>query len=188
MAMFSLSSSKTWCLIAISVLLIGVSLYALPRDGTTRRVSSEVQQLRLALLMYHEDTGIWPNDVEELCEGRHSKHPKRYLDGEPYYERRGITDIWGRKYLLFRNERGMRVVSFGEDGLPGGEGEDGDVSSDVISGKIWQYKPEPIIKPWWIVLVAASAGVGLTLLLQFAYRRWKRRRETQGIRQTSQPE
>jgi hypothetical protein len=45
------------------------------------------------------------------------------------------NDPWCREYLLLKDESGMRIATFGRDGLPGGQGEDRDFIWDVTSQK-----------------------------------------------------
>ena len=69
---------------------------------------------------YHRLFGMWPASVTDLVTKLPSPQKASVLDG------------WGRPMLIFPQTNGApgtgpRLVSYGADGQPGGEGEDADV-------------------------------------------------------------
>jgi general secretion pathway protein G len=83
---------------------------------------------------------IW--SILEALDGHASEHDGRYPDSleallEPDEE--GLSwlaeiplDPWGNAYVYQLDGESVRVLSYGADGVPGGEGEDADVSSDDL--------------------------------------------------------
>jgi general secretion pathway protein G len=100
-------------------LVAAVSLFAVRQVHVNQRarVRADLRALRLAARRYVETRGPLPPSMpfEVLVEAR-------LLERFP-------VDPWGRDYV-YREEDGAPVIlSFGRDGVPGGDGVDADLSS-----------------------------------------------------------
>ncbi|WP_224249433.1 type II secretion system protein GspG [Hyalangium gracile] len=87
--------------------------------GPKQRLAMEqIRRMEGFFKVYHRTMGRFPSEQEgftPLIKGR-------VIDSVP-------VDPWGRPYLYqFNNER-TGVISYGADGVPGGQGEDADISS-----------------------------------------------------------
>ncbi len=123
--------------ITIVIILSGsVAFSAVRYVERARRASSQAQisALQLALHAYYLDTGVYPTEaqgLESLWECPTLSPVPAGWSG-PYVERPVGTDAWGRALDYRRpgpNGLPFEIRSFGADGLPGGGGDDADVSS-----------------------------------------------------------
>lgn len=105
------------------------------RTEEAKRTQTRIQikNVEQALQLFKLDNGFYPSTeqgLEALVRapeiGRIPKNYRRdgYLDRVP-------TDAWGNPYVYVSPgaERDYEVSSYGADGIPGGEGEDGDIHS-----------------------------------------------------------
>jgi general secretion pathway protein G len=87
--------------------------------GPKQRMALEqIRRMEGLFKIYHRTMGRFPTEEE----GFTPLLQARVLEAVP-------SDPWGRPYVYqFNNER-TGIVSFGADGVPGGEGEDADINS-----------------------------------------------------------
>ena len=90
------------------------------------RTHMDVQALALGVEAFKRAEGRLPTDEEwplSLLSGT-EKHPKPFVESSIY-------DPWGYQYILKRKaDAGFVVISYGEDGAPGGQGPAADISSE----------------------------------------------------------
>jgi len=95
--------------------------------------------LGLAIAQYHLDIGSPPTTAQGL-EALRSPQPEQGVPGGtaarwrgPYLSRPVPKDPWGRDYVYtypgIANPATYDLYSLGRDGLPGGDGEDADISA-----------------------------------------------------------
>ncbi len=94
---------------------------------------SQMSNLVTSLELYYLDVGRYPDEAAGLA--ALVEPPEE--DGEPVpgwrgpylRDESGLTDPWGRPYAYAYDADAdrIRVISYGRDGAPGGEGEDGDL-------------------------------------------------------------
>lgn len=105
------------------------------RTEEAKRTQTRIQikNIEQALQLFKLDNGFYPSTeqgLESLVRnpeiGRIPKNYRRggYLDRVP-------TDPWGNPYVYIApgTDRDYEISSYGADGIPGGEGEDGDINS-----------------------------------------------------------
>jgi general secretion pathway protein G len=88
-----------------------------------RMALEQIRRLEGVFKMYHRSMGRFPTEAE----GFTPLIQAHVIPAVP-------TDPWGRPYVYRFNNEHTGVISFGADGLPGGEGED----SDITSGGLWR--------------------------------------------------
>lgn len=71
-----------------------------------------------------ENDGLYPDSLESLLEPSGEDGLAWLLTLPP--------DPWGNPYVYELDEDGVRVLSYGADGMPGGEGEAADITSDEL--------------------------------------------------------
>jgi hypothetical protein len=111
-----------WTICALALLAFAAMVWpwdsgcchAITRTSVAR---ADLRSILSAAQLFRLDEGRWPGRVEELT--------PRYVDVP-------TLDPWGQPYVLIRDERGVSVVSVGEDGVPGG-GDD--LSSCDLPGR-----------------------------------------------------
>ena len=94
---------------------------------------SQMSNLVTSLELYYLDVGRYPAEEDGLA--ALVEAPEQ--DGEPIpgwrgpylRDEAGLIDPWGRPYAYAydTDANRIRVISYGRDGEPGGEGEDGDL-------------------------------------------------------------
>lgn len=96
--------------------------------GKAGAAKASVQTIKEAVTLYMLNNNRLPDSLETLTQ------PDPNNDNEPYIDNaEGLIDPWDNPYEYTQeSSRKFIVVSRGADGLPGGEGEDGDISSKDI--------------------------------------------------------
>ncbi len=98
--------------------------------GRIAAARASVRTIKEAVTLYMLNNNRLPDSLEVLTA------PDPNNDGEPYLEdAEGLIDPWGNPYVYTQEgSRRFTIVSRGADGLPGGEGEDADVTSRRAGG------------------------------------------------------
>ncbi|MEX0965063.1 MAG: type II secretion system major pseudopilin GspG [Pseudohongiellaceae bacterium] len=127
-----LQHSKGFTLIEILVVMGIIAMLAVmvapnlfnQRAGAMRDVAlSEISTLEAALDIYRLDVGEYPDSLEGLVEN----DTDRASWNGPYLRREVPQDPWGNDYEYQSNGREFTLVSFGADGVSGGEDDDADI-------------------------------------------------------------
>jgi hypothetical protein len=131
------------------------------RGPIEARVSSDLRALRDAMLLYEKDTGVWPDSMSNFME-----RPGGLEGWEGPYLLSRPVDFWDEEYLLFKNEAGIRVGTFGADSLPGGKK---DYFIDIETGEINHtgVTVSPGVPGFirWGWLLSTAAALALAVLL-----------------------
>jgi general secretion pathway protein G len=119
--------------LAMLVPLVAVAWLQVPNRASARSVIARAQLrgLVIALEQYRLDVGEYPAQdmglrslVEAPPQARGWRGP--YVAGNP-----GLLDTWGRPYIyrMPGAAHDFDIVTLGQDGRPGGTGEDADISN-----------------------------------------------------------
>ncbi|MEM9797755.1 MAG: type II secretion system major pseudopilin GspG [Pseudomonadota bacterium] len=117
--------------VAIVGLLVGLVGPAALRQLQSSRITAteaQIAQLRAAIDIFEIDTGRLPTEQEGL---NALLDPNLGIPGwnGPYLrDGKMPLDPWGNAYGYARADGGPRVISFGADGQPGGQGNDADIA------------------------------------------------------------
>jgi len=128
---------ETLIVIAIALMLSAmVGLTAFKQVGKARRVKAqtEIENASLALTTYYLDCGTYPTEQQGLSalSDKPTTDPVSDQWDGPYLSRPILQDPWGREYIYrVPGEQGQPfgILSYGSDGLEGGEGEAEDITS-----------------------------------------------------------
>ncbi len=128
-------------LIALVIVAILGGVVALNLVGTTDEAKitgtrTQIQVLSTALKLYNAQQGQLPTQsqgLEALLRApTQPPIPPRYPQGG-YLESRTVPlDAWGRPFLYLvpgREGQPYEIISYGADGIPGGQGKDADLSN-----------------------------------------------------------
>ncbi len=123
-------------IIVILATLVGVRV--IPRLGEAKQAKAvaDIARLKTALSLYRLDTGMYPTQEQGLqalvaCPTV-EPIPAKYQAGGYLEGGQVPSDPWGREYVYLvpgADGEPFEIISYGADGEPGGEGENGDISS-----------------------------------------------------------
>ncbi|HYV96532.1 MAG TPA: type II secretion system major pseudopilin GspG [Gemmatimonadaceae bacterium] len=120
--------------IAILATLVAPSIFQNVGAAKTATAKSQIEMLSTALDSYRLSTGSYPTTEQGLnaLNERPSIDPPANWNG-PYLRKAVPLDPWNRAYVYIfpgqQNPNGFDLISYGADGLPGGEGENADIVS-----------------------------------------------------------
>jgi len=96
-----------------------------PKSMSTR---SKMAPIEVALNVYSENTGQYPETLEELI-----NDPGLSGWAGPYLIKKQLYDPWGNPFvyeLNYDDPNKYTIISYGRDGEPWGEGYDADIYND----------------------------------------------------------
>jgi len=120
--------------IAILATLVAPNIFQHVGAAKSATAKSQIEMLGAALDAYRLDNGKYPTTEQGLG----ALWEKPTIDPPvnwraPYLRKPVPEDPWGRPYVYIFpgqvNTQGYDLVSYGQDGKPGGEGEDADILS-----------------------------------------------------------
>jgi general secretion pathway protein G len=121
--------------IAILAAVVGPTLFGNVSDAKVGAARSQIEAYSVALGAYRVDNDAFPSTAQGLAALREAPttgEPARAWRG-PYVAKVIAPDPWGRPYKYEApgraNPTGFDLYSFGRDGVPGGTGEDADITS-----------------------------------------------------------
>jgi general secretion pathway protein G len=122
-------------IIAVLAGIVGPAVFRNVGDAKTNAAKSQVEVLALALDSYRVDNDAYPTTEQGLAALRTpptAGEPPRNWRG-PYLRKTVPHDPWDRPYVYVapgrENATSYDLYTLGRDGQPGGEGEDGDITS-----------------------------------------------------------
>lgn len=109
---------------------VGPSLYKRISPAKQTATRDQIQNFMVALDNYFIDTGDYPSAQQGLAVLRDNSRDIKGWDG-PYLQKEIPKDPWGNDYVYRVPGRNgaYEIISFGKDGVQGGEGEDQDINS-----------------------------------------------------------
>lgn len=128
-------------MIAITIIaIIGIVVYpmimSLPEKARTEAAKQQIQSFGLALSLYSLDNGFYPTTDQGLMaliqKPESEPSPMNYNEGGYMKSKSVPKDPWGREYIYVSpGEHGndYEIMSYGADGLEGGEGKNADIKS-----------------------------------------------------------
>ena len=110
-------------IIAMLAVMVAPNLFR-QQAGAMRDVAlTEISTLEAALDIYRLDVGEYPDSLDGLMED----DTDRASWNGPYLRRAVPTDPWGNEYVYEGNGREFTLLSYGADGVSGGEEDDADI-------------------------------------------------------------
>lgn len=122
-------------IVVITVLagLVGPMVFRNVGDAKVTAAKAQIELLGLALDQYRLDNDYYPSTAQGLEALRTvpAGDPVPRSWRGPYMKKAVPLDPWGRPFIYRspgeQNPRAYDLLSYGRDGKPGGEGEDGDI-------------------------------------------------------------
>jgi general secretion pathway protein G len=110
-------------IIAMLAVMVAPNLFN-QQAGAMRDVArTEISTLEAALDIYRLDVGEYPDTLDGLMED----DTDRASWNGPYLRRAVRTDPWDNEYVYEGNGREFTLLSYGADGMSGGEDDDADI-------------------------------------------------------------
>ena len=110
-------------IIAMLAVMVAPNLFN-QQAGAMRDVArTEISTLEAALDIYRLDVGEYPDSLDGLMED----DTDRASWNGPYLRRGVPTDPWDNEYVYEGNGREFTLISYGADGMSGGEEDDADI-------------------------------------------------------------
>jgi general secretion pathway protein G len=112
-------------ILAMLAALVGPALFGNLEKGKQSTATSQISMLESALDSYRLDVGHYPDTLQSLVENTDDEDG---WDG-PYLSRADEVplDPWDNEYVYSRDGRSYSLISYGADGMEGGEDEDTDI-------------------------------------------------------------
>jgi general secretion pathway protein G len=120
--------------IAILATLVAPNIFQNVGAARSATAKSQIEMLGAALDAYRLDNGAYPTTQQGLAAlwERPSIDPPANWRA-PYLRKAVPMDPWGRPYIYVfpgeQNPNGYDLISYGADGVPGGDGENADILS-----------------------------------------------------------
>ncbi len=106
--------------------LVGPALFGNLSKGQRTTAASQISNLESALDTYRLDVGSYPDSLRGLVEN--DSGSQRW--NGPYIRDDEVPlDPWDNAYHYEAGGRDFTLISYGADGVPGGEGDDADIGS-----------------------------------------------------------
>lgn len=112
-------------ILAMLAALVAPALFGNLDKGKVSAASSQISMFESALDSYRLDVGHYPESLQALVENEDDEDG---WDG-PYLSREDEVplDPWKNDYVYARDGRSFSLMSYGADGVEGGEGTDTDI-------------------------------------------------------------
>ncbi|MCU0579662.1 MAG: type II secretion system major pseudopilin GspG [Desulfobacterota bacterium] len=116
-------------IIGLLAALVAPRLFPKLGKGKQAAAKAQIELLGQALDQYRLDVGAYPNTQEGLKALMTNPGVEKW-EG-PYLKKNLPLDPWGKEYLYQSpgTHGEFDLYSYGRDGKPGGEGEDGDIGN-----------------------------------------------------------
>ncbi|MGD9125408.1 MAG: type II secretion system major pseudopilin GspG [Desulfarculaceae bacterium] len=110
--------------------LVGPRLFRTLEKAQWKVAKTQIELLASALDHFRLDVGRYPTTEEGLDSLVTPRETQEGWDG-PYLPKGVPKDPWGREYIYISpsEHAEFEIMSLGQDGKPGGSGEDKDISS-----------------------------------------------------------
>ena len=123
-------------ILGILAALVAPSILGRKEDALRAQGTVQIRNLEQALQLFYIDNGFYPSTEQGLRalveKPTIGKIPRKWRE-EGYLEKGSIPkDPWGNDYVYISpgiQNKNYDIVSYGADGLEGGEGKDADVQS-----------------------------------------------------------
>ena len=116
-------------IIAMLATIVGVNVMDALGQGDRAKAMAEIKTFETGLLAYRVAFKKLPSTEEGLNALVSNEKDRNFLDVKKI-----PLDPWGTRYVYeLEGSRDFTIISYGADGVPGGEGEDADISNHDVA-------------------------------------------------------
>ena len=117
-------------IIGLLAAAVGPTLYKRVKQAKQVAAKDQIQSFATALDNYFIDVGEYPRNHQGLLALRNNLSGNKNWDG-PYMNKEIPLDPWNNAYIYASPGRsgGYEIISYGADGVEGGENENQDITS-----------------------------------------------------------
>ena len=115
-------------LLAVLAAVVAPNLLGKASDANRKSAGIQLEKIANTVELYRLETGRYPDTLMDLVQ--RPEGVERW--NGPYVRKRSqINDPWGNELVIQRpgTNGPFDIISYGNDGRPGGEGDDADLSS-----------------------------------------------------------
>ena len=115
-------------LLAVLAAVVAPNLLGKASDANRKSAGIQLEKIANTVELYRLETGRYPDSLMDLVQ--QPEGLERW--NGPYVRKRSqINDPWGNELIIQRpgTNGPFDIISYGNDGRPGGEGDDADISS-----------------------------------------------------------
>jgi general secretion pathway protein G len=122
-------------ILGILAMYIGPKLMGRTEDAKITQTRVQIESLETALKLYKLDNGVYPGTeqgLQALVEQPDTGVlPRKWRKGGYLEKGRVPKDAWGNEYIFLAPGTGgdYDIISYGADGVPGGEDENKDINN-----------------------------------------------------------
>jgi len=112
-------------IIATLAAIVGYNVFGAIGESNVGAAKAQISAFKTAITAFKLENKRFPGSLDELIKNSKNK---------AYLEQQAIpSDPWGKPYnYTLDGAYGFRIVCYGEDGSPGGEGVNADIASDNL--------------------------------------------------------
>jgi len=122
-------------ILGVLAIYIGPKIMGRPEEAKQVKARVDISALETALKLYKLDSGVYPTTdqgLQALIEKPETGNvPRKWRDGGYLEKNRVPKDPWGNEFVfLSPGAHGdFDIISYGSDGVPGGETQNKDINS-----------------------------------------------------------
>lgn len=118
-------------IIAGLAMIVGVNVLGSLDEADVTNAQAQIRNFKTALTSYKITFKKFPTSSEGLEALINNAKNKKFLDSSSI-----PVDPWGNPYVYTsEGSRSFKIISYGADGVPGGEDYEADISSDNLGGR-----------------------------------------------------
>jgi len=117
-------------ILGILAIYIGPKIMGEPEKAKRVKTKMDIATFETALKMYKLDNGVYPSTEQGLTalieKPGSGAIPRKWREGGYLEKRKIVKDPWGNDFVYISPgvHGDVDLISYGKDGVPGGEGED----------------------------------------------------------------
>jgi general secretion pathway protein G len=122
-------------ILGILAVYIGPKIMGRPEEARRTKAKVDISALETALKLYKLDNGVYPSTeqgLQALVEKPESGNvPNKWRDGGYLDKNKVPKDPWGNEFVYLSPgiNGDFDIISYGSDGVPGGEGQNMDINN-----------------------------------------------------------